>query len=419
MKRKNHWVLFAILLLALINLSPSNTSVPSKSEKPGELEPAQPQTLETEQEPKQLQVSVQLSEAEFLRLQQMNNKISEELQIDVDLKNIPYESNYASLQGELELGEAPDILLLNNTWIRRFAAEGYLSPTESYYLGSLTGELLSASLAPGEWNGYVWSVPMDTDSYVWVYHRTRIEELGYSLPNNGDEWMKLVSGYEQGQVSPYLFALDYSDPYAVLSLMWQLSGSGWSAEADAPVLTGKETEPTVHSLEALRPALLNLQGMGQNEVLAGLNEGKVGFALLRWSEARQINSNLGILYPNLDDPAAGPMWIDGRSYVVSAQSANKEAAGQWIAGMTDQLAQRQWSEDTGHLPVLKTIYYQATRNGLPSWIPASFVNGSGTLIPADTRLPEWIHHFSEIAAPFLSGEKDANTFLKEWSAKLN
>lgn len=418
MKRKNHWVLFAILLLALINLSPSNTSTPPHSDRTGEFEPAQPKALETEQEPKSLKVAVQMTESEFSRLQQMNSKISDELDIDVELTNFPYESDYTSVQNELRLGEAPDVLLLNNIWVRRFAAEGFLSPTESYYSGSLTGELLTASLAPGEWNGYMWSVPMDADTYVWVVDKHRIEDAGLSLPDNAKKWKQLISAYEEKQGIPYLFALDFSDPYAVLSLLWQLSGNDEDDKTGGAFLPEDTMEQAVLSIEGIRHLLLDLEGAELKELSSSLMEGKAMFALVRWSDvAALMDAGMDIVYPNLDDPTAGWMWIDGRSYVVSAQSANKDAAGQWIAAMTDQSAQRQWYEETGKLPVLKTIYYQSTRGGLPAWIPASFVNNSG-LIPADIRFPEWLQKFAEIAAPFLANEKDASAFLMEWKSDL-
>ncbi|GIO39138.1 hypothetical protein J41TS12_39990 [Paenibacillus antibioticophila] len=418
MKRKNHWVIFAILLLALINLSPSNTATPPSSDRTGEFEPAQPKVLETEQEPKSFKVAVQMSESEFSRLQQMNSKISEELNMDVELTNFPYDSDYTSVQNELRLGEAPDVLLLNNIWVRRFAAEGYLSPTESYYSGSLTGELLTASLAPGEWNGYMWSVPMDADTYVWMIQKDRVQEAGLSLPKNADDWMQLISTYEEKQGIPYLFAFDFSDPYAVLSLLWQLSGNGEDDKSGGAFLPDEARERAVLSIEGIRHLLLNLEGTELKELSSSLNEGKAMFALVRWSEvAGRMDAGTDIIYPNLDDPAAGWMWIDGRSYVVSAQSANKDAAGQWIAAMTDQFEQRQWYEGTGKLPVLKTIYYQSTRGGLPAWIPASFVNNSG-VIPADTGFPEWLQKFSEIAALFLADQMDVHTFLMEWKADL-
>lgn len=416
MKRKNHWVLFAILLLALINLSPSNTATPPNSDRRGDFEPVQPQEQETEQEPKSLKVAVQVTESEFLRLQQMNSKISEELHIDVELSNSPDESDYASVQTALRLGEAADVLLLNNIWVRRFAAEGYLLPTESYYSGSLTGELVNASLTPGEWNGYMWSVPMDADTYVWMVQKDLVENAGLTLPMNAKEWKELITIYKEEPTLPYLFALDFSDPYAFLSLLWQLSGHDENDKAEEVFRPDDTIEQTVLSIEEIRHLLLNLEDNESNEMSASWVEGKAGFTLVRWSEAASyVEAGMEVLYPNLDDLAAGWMWMDGRSYVVSAQSANKDAAGQWIAAMTDPLAQRQWFEETGRLPVLKTIYYQSARSGLPSWIPASFVNNSG-MIPSDTTFPEWMQAFGEIAAPFLAESKDAGTFLQEWSS---
>lgn len=163
-KRRNHWLLFAILLLALINLSPSKNSANISNEDVGNAEMIHPPSPEKVQEEGHLKILVQMDEADFTLLQQMNQSYMNTHPIQVELVNIPPEASYSSTELQLELGESPDVLLLDNVWIRRFAAEGYLLPTENYYFGSLTGEVLSSSLAQNEWNSYVWGF-----HWMWIH----------------------------------------------------------------------------------------------------------------------------------------------------------------------------------------------------------------------------------------------------------
>ncbi|WP_410768027.1 extracellular solute-binding protein [Fontibacillus sp. BL9] len=413
MKRKNHWVLFAILLLALINLSPSETSTLMRSEDQGETEPITPQNLEKEQIPGKIYVAVQLPESDFSRLQQLNEEVADEYHIEVELSNLMAGKDYSAVRQELELGDSPDVLLLDNTWVRRFAAGGYLLPTESYYSGSLTGEVLSASLSQNEWNGYVWAVPMDADPYVWVYHPGKLKEMGTEFPASANGWQELINAFTKQPTSPFLFALDFNDPYAALSLMWQLTGQSKPPESASLFKKTEELEAAVQQLDALRPFLMDFRESGEEEqIWSRLYSGEIPLALVRWSDANRHQSpEIQIKYPDLEYSAG--MWVEGRSFAVSARSNNKEAAGVWISAMTSQLQQRQWYELTGHLPVLKTMYYQASRNGLPSWIPASLVNGKGTPMPVGSGVPNLMERYAALSSSFFYGKLSSKSYLNE------
>ncbi len=417
MKRRNHWVLFAILLLALINLSPSETSTLMRSEEHGETEPITPQSQEIEQDPGKISVAVQLDESDFLRFQQLNQQVMDEYHIEVQLTNFPAEKDYSAVRQELELGDSPDVLLLNNTLIRRFASGGYLLPTESYYSGSLTGEVLSASLTQNEWNGYVWAVPMDADPYVWVYHPDKLKEKELKFPSSGDDWRAMLNAYKKQPLFPYLLALDFNDPYAVMSLMWQLTGHSGSADETSLFKPTGELRTVIQQLDSLRPFLKSFgDAAGEEEIWNKLYTGETAFALVKWSDAkRHQHPNIRISYPDLESSAGG-VWVGGRSYAVSARSGNMETAGMWISAMTSQLRQRQWYDLTGYLPVLNTMYYQASRNALPSWIPASFVNGKGTPLPVGAGIPLLMEKYSVLSSSFLNGELSFKSYLTELDA---
>lgn len=411
MKRKNHWVLFAILLLALINLSPSEETTLVRPEDRGEAQPVTPPEAQTLQETGHIQVAVQMNESDFRRLEEMNRQFTVSHPVEVDLVNVPVEESYASFQRQLmKLGESPDILLLDNVWIRRFAAEGYLLPTEGYYSGSLSGEVLSASLIPNEWNGYVWGVPLDVDPYVLVYDADKLKLLGLERPPaSADDWNALVSAFKKQHSQPYLLGLDYRDPYAAATLLWQVGG-GWKPGGSEPFFALKDNMPlSVQQLELIRFGLLD-SGASGADAWSKLNGGQLAMMIVPASEAqRHAHPQMKVWMPEVQ-PNVAAAWIRGRSYAVSSQTDNAEAAGLWISEMTSALNQMRWQETSGHLPVLKTIYYEAAQNELPSWVPASLAAGSGAALPASPSLPGQLEAFAPLTYDYLSGAITAKQY---------
>lgn len=417
MKRKNQWLLFAILLLALINLSPSQNLTLIGQNKPKEL---QPKTLPNEtkvQELGEIRVAVQLSGYDFIQLKQMNQQFMDTHPLKVELVNIPANEDYNDLKQQLNIGESPDVLLLDNTWVRNYAADGYLLPTESYYTGSLAGEVLSASLAQNEWNGYVWGVPHDIDPYVWVYNSSLFNsKFGIDFPVTQDEWSVFIEKYRlQGEGIPsQLFAFHFSDPYASLSLLWQLGGLKLEAE-ETPFLIN---EDAVKQLDSLRPHLMNLDFADEtvsarNEIWNKLNDGEVAAALVRYTEASSnFNSNLSIEFTNAEE-STETMWISGRSYAASARTDNKEGAGLWITEMTSMAKQLQWFEKTDYLPVYKSMYGHTTDNGLPEDISDSLIEDKKSSIPVGSSLPAQMEQFSKVSSTFYSGELNLEMYLNE------
>lgn len=420
-KRRNHGLLFAILLLALISLSPSNYSASINPEDNKNPELVSPPSQEKIQEEGYIKVVVQMDDASFHRLQQMNQSFMNVHPLKVDLVNEPHESTYSSVRLQLELGESPDIFLLDNVLVRRFAAEGYLLPTEGYYFGSLTGEVLSGSLAQNEWNSYVWGVPLDADPYVLIYNPDTLEKLGVKdLPKSAEEWGVLISDFKNQSDIPQLLGLDYDDPYATLSLLWQLGGEKQGDNGRYPFELTEELKAAIEQVDVSRAYLLNKNETSETngaseDIWRKLYNGEVAFVLTRATEAtRHQHPRIVISFPELTDTGR-TMWISGRSFVVSAQTDNAEAAGTWISEMTNQAGQRNWYETTGHLPVLKSLYYESSKNNLPGWIPASLVNRQGGTLPVGTALPVQMNDFSVITGQFLRGSINAKLYRDQLS----
>ncbi|GAA0135909.1 hypothetical protein YSY43_27490 [Paenibacillus sp. YSY-4.3] len=415
MKRRNHWVLFAILLLALINLSPSKQSTLIRNEEGIIPEPVSLPSQKEVQEPGHFRVAVQMNEGEFLRLQQLNYEYMNQHGDQIELVNLPSEALYRDLLQQFELGESPDVLLLDNDWIRKFASSGYLLPAERYYSSPLAGEVLSVSLGQNEWNGYLWGVPFDTDPYVFAYNPGLIKELGLDHPpQSADDWEKLLSSFKKQSRIPSFLAVDISEPYAVLSLLWQFGGN---AEAGNPS-TFEMTEgmqQAIRYLEEIRPYLLHYDTEAQPaaNVWKRIYDGEVAICLTRASQIKDGQHTRMEAFIPEPGSTGKTMWNYGRSFVVSSKSPNAEAAGAWIEEMTAASRQREWHEITGHLPVLKSLYFDFERNKIPAWVPASLVGSKPDALPVNSLLPEQMEQLGRLTLDFINGQIAPEQFSKE------
>lgn len=415
-KRKNHGLLFAVLLLALISLSPSEETTLIRSEDRGESQPVRPQEQQIQEETGRIRVAVQMDESDFRRLDEINRQFMDTYTVEVELINVPSTETYETYQRRLmKLGESPDVLLMNNTSVRRFAADGYLLPTEGYYAGSLSGEVLGLSLLPNEWNGYVWGVPLDIDPYVFVYDVAQLKPFGLEqVPSSEAEWTTLITAYQKQSPDKPLLGLDYHDPYAAMTLLWQLGGGVASEYTTFPFIAEEKVPLLVQQLELLRPSMVDLNGEQSfgADAWQPLLTGELPMILAPASEiSKQMAApaSVSIWLPDIK-PNMRTTWISGRSYVVSSQTDHPEAAGKWISEMTSALNQPRWYEATGHLPVLKTMYYEAGNPIMPSWVPPALAAGSGGALPAGPSLPKQMEQLAQATSTYLQAEINAKQY---------
>lgn len=353
-----------------------------------------------------IKVAVQMKHSEFIALQQINQLFMKSHNIEVEIINNEIDPTYAMLQTQLELSEAPDVLLINNEWIRYFAAQGFILPTDQYYSGSLNGDLLTNALAQNEWNGYTWGVPLDVDPYVLVYNSSALKNLGFtSPPTTQQEWNKLLYEFQRQEQIPYLLSYDYSDAYAALTLLWQLSPE--QTEGNMPFALTEAMKGTFQQLESLRSTFLDSKQHNADKIWKLNYDEKLLFCLTRASEANGRNDKvISIFYPQQSDKLRS-MWQHGRSYVVPTQSSNAKKAGEWIAAMTSLQDQSRWFQASSHLPVNKSQYM----NKLLPWNPNNIINTKANMLPVYAELPQHMLQYGKLTSEFMRSKMNAKRYM--------
>jgi maltose-binding protein MalE len=353
LKRKNHWLLFAILLLSLTSLSPSLDFTQENSQKknniPSNLLSLDSPNLDNNQRP--ILISVQLSDENFKILESMNQQFVRETGIQSELSNVAVETAQAEFSMSLAIGEGPDVLLMESEWVNSFAMKGYLLPVESYLKNATGSDVLRTLLPTVEWNSYQWATPFDMDPYVLVWQHKTLVEMGIMKPPRTNiEWVNLLSK-QADREGKSLLGMDVEEPYALATLMGGMGG-------DILHLDDK----TLLWIEQALP-YMNIVGDKKKEAWQQLYTGEIPLyistysdAILSWKEGLEVVLPEG-LYNN------EPVFLRSRSFAVSSHTSLTDQSAEWIAFMTSSSIQQEWLERTNRLPALNTIYENISSNG--------------------------------------------------------
>lgn len=350
-KKRNTLVLFIMILLTLLLLTPFDGVSPTVDREVREDgvrdNPPAPQK-DIKQGFQQLNVTVSLEPLQFAALNAMNQQYMSEHGIYVELKNLYPADSYRAFLDKAQLGDAPDVMLLQSEWIHKFAVSGFLLPVDSYFTGVEASEPLDLLINQVKWNGYTWGVPKDLDPYVFVWNERLLRQIeATKLPVDREGWINVQRAFEKIPNKPYLLATNTGEPFELLSMLWRL---------------GPVTD-SVALLDMLRPNLYTVHHQDSQELWDLFAGGKLLAFMTTLSEAEaHRNAEMKMEVANPQNSKL-PYWVHSRSFAVSARTQMENEAKEWIQAMTTKQAQMNYWDKTGILPGLKLIY---TNSSIPS-----------------------------------------------------
>lgn len=379
----------AIVLLAPWAVAPSRSDHPAfvpESEKETASQPPAPKG-----EPATISVAVGMAENEFAQLAERSVEwAADHDEIIVKLERLEPSAAHSAFVRDSKLGEAADVMLVDNEWAMEFATAGYLLPADAAFIGEALAEQFDALISPLKWNGLVWAVPYDFDPYVRVWNRDLLkgDTIAAAIPANPGEWEALMARSRQSAGRWAWLAADGSDPFALLAWLetatgarsdvWMLTESDLRREAGSEGRSAKkpaegtalDTAKIADWTSAIATLYRERAGIlfagSPAEVAEALLAGKVALGLLPHSEAMKLlkRSEAGEGTAKLDVDRSGwnvPfVWPRGRSFALFSGTKVAEAARKWIAGMTRAAAHSENERETGKLPVYRSLFAPGT-----------------------------------------------------------
>jgi maltose-binding protein MalE len=348
-RKRSFLVLFIILGLSIVLLSqctksakePKTTATSNIIEKVGK-----GNTIDSKLESHALKVTVSMQPKEYALLEKQSLEYtSTHDDIKVELNNVT--DAYAVLKKANQLGDAPDLMLLDNHWVNEFAALGFLHPMDEFFTGEQQSQGITSLLSQVKWNGYLWAIPKDVDPYILVWNIKTAEANKWPhAPESIDElllWNKTMMHPEEGKYGIYY---DQNDPYAFLSLLTTLgddtTGQSFLSKANDPLTIKKIESFFVPQEEIWNGTLLK-----KNYPLITptwdpwdlLSQGKLAAMVTTVSEFKHHgdnNINLAALSLKTGSSSETSNFglLKGRSYAISSRSKNQDLAINWIKEMT-------------------------------------------------------------------------------------
>lgn len=379
MFRHKKWLLlgsvvcFAIVLVSILFTGPGNRSKPSMGE--GDRVDLPPPSASDEE--KQLKVAVSMQPKEFQLLQQLKEQYQKAHPgVVIQLENIPDDTVYTKLKKAAQLGEAPDVMLLDNSWVSEFAALGYLLPVDSMLAQDLQSQQMEQALAQVKWNGYVWGVPKDLDAPVVVYPTKRLTESGVEKPPvTSEELLSLHKQQHKPEEGKYGIYFPASDGH-LFATMVRILGGGKTASKQYPI---KLNDPVV--LKSLETFLLTAPDGAKEDTKALLKsfpyesatwkpwellaQGKIAGYLTTFSDWKQNGSPTAqtmakIPLPKGEETWETP-WLSGRSFAISARSVAAKDAFELIRDWISQPSALNFWRTAGVLPAQRNAYLSGIR----------------------------------------------------------
>ncbi|MFF2094353.1 extracellular solute-binding protein [Paenibacillus sp. NPDC058174] len=409
----------AALLSVFLFVPDVNRGVPSAVTDPKGESDMTPEVREyAEEDPESIVVTVSMNPEEYERLRVENNRFMMKYpNINVELTNIEQESVAHDVWVEqLQLGEAPDVMLMNSGWVQELAVKGYLLPTDS--LGTGTGDPAPDQpvrlRAPLLWNSYLWGVPLDTNPSIIVWNKSMLAAASLKdPPKDWDSFKELAGQVKAADPTAGTVALY---PGGLNQLLYWLDAWVPNSQADAAYLRGANEGRNDR-----------LRWLGMTENPGGLfrlsNKLTLGSelesfhllsAVVSWSEYRALpQAQQNKLVIDHNEPKH--VWMDSRSYVVSSGTSVSESAFAWVAEMTSANVQEQNYKRFGRLPAINSLY---ERNSFTSsvsetppywWLP--LLNEDPIGKPPDPEWPERKAGWEALWRQYAIGAIDMEAFI--------
>jgi maltose-binding protein MalE len=369
-----------------------------------------------------LKVTVSMQPTEYALLQKQSAEYTlSHNDIHVELKNVI--DGYAELKKANQLGDGPDLMLLDNHWVNEFAALGFLHPMDEFFTGEQQSHGITTLMNQVKWNGYLWAIPKDVDPYILVWN-TKIKippdnKWPLHAPETVDEWLTWNKTLMHPEAGKYGIYFDPLDTYAFLSLISTLTD-----DTSHPNFLTKMNDPAtikkVESFFAPQEEIWNGSSVKQNYPALSaaldpwylLKQGKIAAMVTSVSEYK-LHGNGDISLAALSLKSL----LKGRSYAISSRSKNSTLAINWIKEMTSIGTDLTVWDKAKLLPSLPTAYLTTPISNDSNSNSYIWLINNGKVLPVEPETNKKIISIKSGWIQVWEGKQSMKTFLEQ-SSKL-
>lgn len=257
-----------------------------------------------------------------------------------------------------------DILLLDDTWLAEFAANGWLAPLEGYASseGLDLGGFFPGALQAATIGDHLMALPWTVDGGLLYFRQDLLERHGYAPPETWSNVQRVALAIQGGEALPHGFvwqgAAYESLTCNTLEHIWALGGRVLD-EGDQAVFDSPETRAALQQMADLVTSGASPQEIAtyrEQTALATFQEGDA--ALMRngsyaWAI---LNGDASPLAGRVGVAPLPATCLVGQSLALSAYSLHPEQAFRFMAFLAAYDQQLQLALGAGLPPAVEAVY---------------------------------------------------------------
>ncbi|OBZ16664.1 ABC transporter substrate-binding protein [Bacillus sp. FJAT-26390] len=422
------FIIGALLLAALLLIPFSRDANPTSVGKPdgkSNIQPA-PGELVIDQLT-EIYVNVSLPNSQFLQLQDLNrNFMMKYPHIQVILTNDPSNGHaYDEWVVQSEQGEAADIMLLDNGWVRPFAVRGFLKPADSMMTGDTLSDQMPGLLEPLKWNGYLWGVPRDVNPYVVAWSGSLLTEAGLKAPPN-DFGAYQAAAARIIELHPEASIVNWSAGDLMQQLIWLAAFDPNQSNLLNMQPLNEKQAAQLEWMQKMETYISRFENSAVDQLTVSFQGNNLLAAIIPWDDYENLSEGLRnklvVDRENIYSP-----WLNGHSYAISANSEAEEEAMLWIKEITDVNNQQTTYDRSGQLPARASLYsfnssLQTDQVQIPPawWKKVLIAKREGNEMPLpDPMWPEKWQHREQMWKHFSEGTFQLTAYIESLKAQVD
>jgi N,N'-diacetylchitobiose transport system substrate-binding protein len=267
-------------------------------------------------------------------------------EVDVQVEPQQWTGIQDKLTSSLASDSGPDVVEIGNTLTAKYADAGLLADLSPYAAGLKVEGMLPGLQPSGELEGVRYGIPYYGGVRIVVYNKSQFKDAGAQVPASLDELAaaaeKLQSANsENSKYSAFYFPGRYWD--GAVPFVWDAGGE--IAVQDGDTWTGTlDSAESVKGLTTLKNLVEKYSKApvdgDETKNLDAFKTGDVGMMIDSWWAPGALNTgdlkgDVGaFVLPGTAAGSTSPVFIGGSDLAVSAKSAQRDLAVEWIKILT-------------------------------------------------------------------------------------
>jgi multiple sugar transport system substrate-binding protein len=330
--------------------------------------------------------------------------------ITIEDTELDWDTLYSKVALDFKTGNAPDALTLQQTDILEEKGLGILQPIDDLYkqVGIDPTDFIETAWTGAQVGGQQYAIPIDVHPLTLYINVKEFEAAGLDPdkpPTNMDEFLADAQKLTDTSKGQYGFGSGYTGglPFRLwMSLVWQ--------HKDGQILTPDGTKVAFNSpagIESLQFMYdlvykYNVSPQGEQDVDDDFKKGVIAMVIEGPWEMADFDTVQGLEYKTAmipvfyDQPAA---W--GNSHTIAFPDNKRPEATLAAMKFTKWLIDHNfdWTKNTGHQPVLKSVLNSADFKALVNWQPIAATVPITRFYPAIPK--EWEVFARQPTSPFV------------------